>query len=841
MPFAHANQKKNKAQNKVSTPSRHSSSKFNYKNAVNSNQDFILNLQSTIGNQAVQRLMGSNINFDFSNIPIQSKLKVSQPGDQYEQEADRISDHIRYIPEPKLTRVCPCGGGCPRCKNGEATIDRNINLTKTIQPKLKVSQPGDMYEQEADRVADQIMRMSKSTDSAKSITETNDQERIGHACSSCNMKGQEEKKNDRLNISLKPLSSSNMELSDVIADEIDNNHANSEGSPLDSNTQEFMSSRFGFEFSKVRIHTDETAARASNLANALAYTIGNDIVFGQGQYQPNSLQGRRLLAHELAHTLQQRGSAASVQRSPDPPKSPPPARPDLGVRLHVIEETGPAVGARLDQIIRTGGPIPTTTKVIGAAIIDVEGYPGPKEMRAISGADTDALGAGAAVYHASSPNLRTLSATRSIAGSGPRRDFFFAHINDAEMKLFEDIIARLPKDARGTIYFTTMRVRMDKNGQMSSPEPYPACSGCIRASLEAAGSLPEIDLVSHAPVHPPGTLNMGKPQAPHTEHDEPIITNPQGLKPGTVHMSPVDADVDPATGRVVPGPNTDAARARRAASPPGRYTGVGIGVATTIATLGLGWLAAYLKAKVDQTIAQRQIEAFREVARKKINANPDEALKKMMIDPSGTVYAWVHLDSAVITTYGVDNVSPEPATSDSSPMLDLGPIEYMTAPVDQAVVDSFPRISSGGRHSITVRTILIDIPLVTPPLEDLIIYAKSRQLPLDDLYKYALSRLQYELSVSIGALDAHQNAINALHSTTDVFNWLQAQFKIAQKRKDVELQKKLAESMLRVSQGSTSIAGDLKSISELIQKADEKVKYWQHIVDLIKLNQFSEK
>src|SRR5258708_8663754 len=104
-------------------------------------------------------------------------------------------------------------------------------------------------------------------------------------------------------------------------------------------------------------------------------------------------------------------------------------------------------------------------KVIGAAIIDVEGYQGPKEMRAVNGLDGDALGQGAPVHHATSPTTRTLTATqgapterggRRASILGPRKESIFSHANDAEMKIFEDIISQLPKGAKGTIYFTTV-------------------------------------------------------------------------------------------------------------------------------------------------------------------------------------------------------------------------------------------------------------------------------------------------------------------------------------------------------------------------------------------------
>lgn len=81
----------------------------------------------------------------------------------------------------------------------------------------------------------------------------------------------------------------------------------SPGRPLDPGTRQFMESRFGHDFSQVRIHTDSHAADSAREINAQAYTAGNDIAFAPGKYQPDSHAGQHLLAHELAHTVQQGG------------------------------------------------------------------------------------------------------------------------------------------------------------------------------------------------------------------------------------------------------------------------------------------------------------------------------------------------------------------------------------------------------------------------------------------------------------------------------------------------------------------------------------------------------
>jgi hypothetical protein len=79
----------------------------------------------------------------------------------------------------------------------------------------------------------------------------------------------------------------------------------SSGQPLDPNTRAFMEPRFGHHFSRVRVHTDGIAAESARAVNALAYTVGRDIVFAAEQYAPQTTKGRRLLAHELAHVAQQ--------------------------------------------------------------------------------------------------------------------------------------------------------------------------------------------------------------------------------------------------------------------------------------------------------------------------------------------------------------------------------------------------------------------------------------------------------------------------------------------------------------------------------------------------------
>jgi uncharacterized protein DUF4157 len=79
----------------------------------------------------------------------------------------------------------------------------------------------------------------------------------------------------------------------------------SPGQALDSETRAFMEPRFGHDFSGVRVHTDERAAESARAVNALAYTVGQDVAFDKGRYSPDTVEGKRLLAHELTHVVQQ--------------------------------------------------------------------------------------------------------------------------------------------------------------------------------------------------------------------------------------------------------------------------------------------------------------------------------------------------------------------------------------------------------------------------------------------------------------------------------------------------------------------------------------------------------
>ncbi len=141
------------------------------------------------------------------------------------------------------------------------------------QAKFSISQPGDVHEREADRMADQVVAPSSphALHEGRSI----------------------------------PAASPRRFLQDL-----------GPGLPLDASNRALMEARFGTNFGHVRVHTDAQAVESAQALNARAYTVGQDMVFGAGQYAPGTTEGKKLLAHELTHVVQQEAgySPRAIQR-----------------------------------------------------------------------------------------------------------------------------------------------------------------------------------------------------------------------------------------------------------------------------------------------------------------------------------------------------------------------------------------------------------------------------------------------------------------------------------------------------------------------------------------------
>lgn len=181
----------------------------------------------------------------------------------------------------------------------QAITSQSAETGEIVQAKLTVGQAGDQYEQEADAVADKVMRMPEENF-------------IQKKCAHCEEEEKQVQRKPIVNGIVQAKGDGNVVAGDTVSSKINSSRGN--GSTMDSNTQSFMSSRFGTDFSQVKIHTDREAVQMSKELNAKAFTTGNDIYFNEGQYQPGSDSGKQLLAHELTHTVQQGAAGQKIQK-----------------------------------------------------------------------------------------------------------------------------------------------------------------------------------------------------------------------------------------------------------------------------------------------------------------------------------------------------------------------------------------------------------------------------------------------------------------------------------------------------------------------------------------------
>jgi len=200
-----------------------------------------------------------------------------------------------------------------------------------IQAKLQISTPGDRFEQEADRVADTVMRMSSSQESVATSISQPQISRIQRKCAACEKAGVVQRacknchsgpleENEPLQREATEENSDEMlqgadgqlQASEGAQSQI--NNLKGGGQPLSPSLRSYFEPRFGQDFSGVRLHTDANGASAARSVNAKAFTLGSDVAFAAGQYSPETTGGKRLLAHELTHVVQQGGTKSTVQR-----------------------------------------------------------------------------------------------------------------------------------------------------------------------------------------------------------------------------------------------------------------------------------------------------------------------------------------------------------------------------------------------------------------------------------------------------------------------------------------------------------------------------------------------
>jgi hypothetical protein len=177
-----------------------------------------------------------------------------------------------------------------------------------FQPKLTIGAVEDPLEREADRVADHVMGMGQARPTAETAPP-----QISRKCAACDEEAR----------TVQRKSAEGAGVAGGEAPSIVDEVVRSPGQPLDASARAFFEPRFGRDFSNVQIHSEAQASASARAVGARAYTAGNHVVFSQGEYAPHTASGRLLLAHELAHVVQQSGADMSLQREVgDEPQDP---------------------------------------------------------------------------------------------------------------------------------------------------------------------------------------------------------------------------------------------------------------------------------------------------------------------------------------------------------------------------------------------------------------------------------------------------------------------------------------------------------------------------------------
>lgn len=210
---------------------------------------------------------------------VQAKLNVSRPGDSCEAEADRVSNIV--VSQQNPVPVIP---GISGSVVGTARAHSSINPQNE---NLYASSEEDDESVSASSEVDEESVSASSNEDEESVSASSEDDEESVSAYSKNNKFKRSYSGTTLNRGLKD--------------------SKGGGESLSSSARNFMEPRFGFDFSSVKIHSDSKANIMAKSINAKAFTHGKDIYFGSGQFNPHTVTGKKLLAHELTHTIQQNG------------------------------------------------------------------------------------------------------------------------------------------------------------------------------------------------------------------------------------------------------------------------------------------------------------------------------------------------------------------------------------------------------------------------------------------------------------------------------------------------------------------------------------------------------
>jgi hypothetical protein len=217
---------------------------------------------------------------------IQTKLTVGPAHDQYEQEADRVAQQVMTMPTPI--------GGTQPAGADHSSVQREAAEEEEVQMKPLAASITPLVQRQAEE-EEEIQ--------AKPIAQRQPEEE------ELQMKPAVQRQEDEDQLQMTPamqrLGEGGFEVNDVFEQQLAASRGS--GSPLPASAREFMEPRFGADFSGVRVHSGSESAQLNRSVSANAFTIGQDIYLGEGKSDVTSAAGKELLAHELTHVIQQQG------------------------------------------------------------------------------------------------------------------------------------------------------------------------------------------------------------------------------------------------------------------------------------------------------------------------------------------------------------------------------------------------------------------------------------------------------------------------------------------------------------------------------------------------------
>jgi Domain of unknown function (DUF4157) len=262
---------------------------------------------------------------------LQPKLRVNEPDDQFEREADRVADRVLSMPQPQARRGMPAGRETEEPE--EASVQRQAaeeeepeaaqtaSLQRQEDEGEEEDQTSSLQRQETDPEAEREETAQTSALQRQEEEEEEEPDQAQTASLQRRTDEEEERMQQRARRHRRPHITPQFEAGLKLL-----RHGG--GQPLPEPLRAFLEPRFGRSLADVRAHDGPEAAALAREANARAFTVGRHIVFGAGEYRPGVEQGRRLIAHELTHVFQQRGGLHSVQREVGPDRAAAVQRPE---------------------------------------------------------------------------------------------------------------------------------------------------------------------------------------------------------------------------------------------------------------------------------------------------------------------------------------------------------------------------------------------------------------------------------------------------------------------------------------------------------------------------------